>query len=134
MFWLEVLVFVSLSAAAELFVDEDDVVASLLTDRLLPLEIGCLLLSCILLLFLSQAAALSATLDVSWHCMAVLFVNCSTFLLSCHSRGFCIISSLMSTSLNVTRVLRRVMQKPLDAGMSGNSGNIFSSVRWERRD
>lgn len=40
----------------------------------------------------------------------------------------------MSTSLNVAKVLQRVMQKPRDAGMSGNSGNTFSSVTGESKN
>lgn len=35
--------------------------------------------------------------------------------------------SLISTSLNVAKVLRSVIQKPLDAGINGNSGRIFLS-------
>lgn len=43
-----------------------------------------------------------------------------------------IIPSLTRALLNVARVFLRVMQKPFDAGMSGNSGRIVSSV-WNPR-
>lgn len=71
MFWLEVFFFVSLGAAAKLFVAEDNV-ASLM--NWLPFKVGFLLFSCVLLLLLlllllplHSSALLSTDSDVSWH-------------------------------------------------------------------
>lgn len=72
---------------------------------------------------------LSGSTFVDWACDELWVSSAKTGMSSIsgtHGNGT--IPSFTRTRLKVSRVFRKVMQKPLEAGMRGNSGRIFSSA------